>query len=63
MLAMVESVDHVTETAKRLPGLPIVALVETARGVQHLDSIAASRSRSIASRGSPRGWFSSRISS
>ena len=27
MLAMVESVDHVTETAKRLPGVPIVALV------------------------------------
>ena len=31
MLAMVESVDHVTETAKRLPNVPIVALVETAR--------------------------------
>ncbi len=34
MLAMVESVDHVTETAKRLPGVPIVALVETARGLE-----------------------------
>lgn len=32
MLAMVESVDHVTETARRLPNVPIVALVETARG-------------------------------
>lgn len=31
MLAMVESVDHVTETAQRLPNVPIVALVETAR--------------------------------
>src|SRR6185437_9473157 len=30
MLAMVESVDHVIETAKRLPKVPIVALVETA---------------------------------
>jgi citrate lyase subunit beta/citryl-CoA lyase len=34
MLAMVESVDHVTETAKRLPNVPIVALVETARGLE-----------------------------
>src|SRR6516165_871734 len=33
MLAMVESVDHVTETARRLPNVPIVALVETARGL------------------------------
>src|SRR6516162_8624642 len=30
MLAIVESVDHITETAKRLPDVPIVALVETA---------------------------------
>src|SRR5699024_10224785 len=30
MLAMVESSDHVNVTAARLPGVPIVALVETA---------------------------------
>jgi hypothetical protein len=34
MLAMVESVDHVTETAKRLPNVPIVALVEGSRSRQ-----------------------------
>jgi len=43
MLAMVESVDHVTETAKRLPGLPIVALVETARGLERITEIAAAK--------------------
>ena len=42
MLAMVESTDHVNETAARLPGVPIVALVETARGLQR-NSIAAAR--------------------
>ena len=41
MLAMVESVDHVTETAKRLPDVPIVALVETARGLERITEIAA----------------------
>ena len=41
MLAMVESVDHVTETAKRLPGPPIVALVETARGLERITEIAS----------------------
>jgi citrate lyase subunit beta/citryl-CoA lyase len=44
MLAMVESVDHVTETAKRLPGVPIVALVETARGLERITEIAAAKS-------------------
>ena len=43
MLAMVESVDHVTETAKRLPGLPIVALVETARGLERIAEIASAK--------------------
>ena len=43
MLAMVESVDHVTETAKRLPNVPIVALVETARGLEHITEIAAAK--------------------
>lgn len=43
MLAMVESVDHVTETAKRLPGTPIVALVETARGLERITEIAAAK--------------------
>lgn len=43
MLAMVESVDHVTETAKRLPGLPIVALVETARGLERITEIASAK--------------------
>ena len=40
MLAMVESVDHVTETAKRLPN---VALVETARGLERITEIAATK--------------------
>ncbi|ORV28308.1 HpcH/HpaI aldolase/citrate lyase family protein [Mycolicibacterium confluentis] len=44
MLAMVESVDHVTETAKRLPGVPIVALVETARGMERIAEIASAKS-------------------
>ena len=43
MLAMVESVDHVTETAKRLPDVPIVALVETARGLERMTEIAAAK--------------------
>ncbi|WP_422749969.1 HpcH/HpaI aldolase/citrate lyase family protein [Mycobacterium sp. WMMD1722] len=43
MLAMAESVDHVTETAKRLPGVPIVALVETARGLERITEIAAAK--------------------
>jgi citrate lyase subunit beta / citryl-CoA lyase len=43
MLAMVESVDHVTETAKRLPGVPVVALVETARGLERITEIAAAK--------------------
>lgn len=40
MLAMVESVDHITETARRLPNVPIVALVETARGLERITEIA-----------------------
>ena len=43
MLAMVESVDHVTETAKRLPDIPIIALVETARGLERITEIAAAK--------------------
>nr|WP_284231029.1 MULTISPECIES: CoA ester lyase [unclassified Mycolicibacterium] len=43
MLAMVESVDHVIETAKRLPDVPIVALVETARGLERITDIAATK--------------------
>ncbi|MFW0794238.1 CoA ester lyase [Gordonia sp. CPCC 205515] len=43
MLAMVESVDHVVETAKRLPDVPIVALVETARGLERISEIAAAK--------------------
>src|ERR1700759_1127882 len=43
MLAMVESVDHVTETAKRLPNVPIVALVETARGLERITELAATK--------------------
>jgi len=43
MLAMVESVDHVTETANRLPDVPIVALVETARGLERITEIAATK--------------------
>ncbi|MDT5368095.1 MAG: citrate lyase subunit beta / citryl-CoA lyase [Mycobacterium sp.] len=43
MLAMVESVDHVTETAKRLLNVPIVALVETARGLERITEIAAAK--------------------
>jgi citrate lyase subunit beta / citryl-CoA lyase len=46
MLAMVESVDHVTETAKRLPNVPIVALVETARGLERITEIAATKGTS-----------------
>ncbi|HTQ18654.1 MAG TPA: CoA ester lyase [Mycobacterium sp.] len=43
MLAMVESMDHVIETAKRLPKVPIVALVETARGLERMTEIAAAK--------------------
>jgi citrate lyase subunit beta/citryl-CoA lyase len=43
MLAMVESVDHVAETAKRMPNVPIVALVETARGLERITEIAAAK--------------------
>ena len=43
MLAMVESVDHIVETAKRLPDVPIVALVETARGLERITEIAATK--------------------
>ena len=43
MLAMVESVDHVTETALRLPDVLIVALVETARGLERITEIAAAK--------------------
>lgn len=43
MLAMVESVDHITETAKRLPDVPIVALVETARGLERIGEIATAK--------------------
>ncbi len=42
MLAMVESPEHVSRTAQRLD-TKIVALVETARGVQNLPAIADSR--------------------
>jgi citrate lyase subunit beta/citryl-CoA lyase len=44
MLAMVESPEHVTRTAQLLKDTRIVALVETARGVQHLQEIAGARS-------------------
>ena len=43
MLAMVESVDHVTETAKLLPDIPLVALVETARGLERITEIASAK--------------------
>jgi len=43
MLAMVESMDHVIETARRLPNVPIVALVETARGLERMTEIAAAK--------------------
>ncbi len=43
MLAMVEGVDHVTETARRLPDVPIVALVETARGLERITEIASAK--------------------
>ncbi|BCI90273.1 hypothetical protein NIIDMKKI_54790 [Mycobacterium kansasii] len=48
MLAMVESVDHVTETTLRLPNVPIVALVETARGLERITEIASAKA--------PSGW-------
>ncbi|WP_084637169.1 HpcH/HpaI aldolase/citrate lyase family protein [Neomicrococcus aestuarii] len=44
MLAMVESPEHVTKTAEALKNTKIVALVETARGVQNLQDIATARS-------------------
>ena len=43
ILAMVESPEHVIRTAELLPGVRIVALVETARGVQSLQQIAEAR--------------------
>lgn len=43
VLAMVESTDHVNETAAKLPAVPVVALVETARGLQRINSIAAAK--------------------
>ncbi|WP_099022709.1 HpcH/HpaI aldolase/citrate lyase family protein [Mycolicibacterium palauense] len=43
MLAMVESVDHITETARRLPDVPVVALVETARGLERITEIASAK--------------------
>lgn len=43
MLAMVESMDHVTETAARIPNVPIVALVETARGLERIGEIATAK--------------------
>lgn len=44
MLAMVESVDHIIETAARIPDVPIVALVETALGLENLAEIASAKS-------------------
>lgn len=44
MLAMTESPEHVTRTAELLRGTRIVALVETARGVENLQAIATARS-------------------
>ncbi|WP_203566525.1 HpcH/HpaI aldolase/citrate lyase family protein [Aestuariimicrobium ganziense] len=44
MLAMVDSPESVKVTQKALPGRKIVALVETARGVQNLSAIAESGS-------------------
>lgn len=43
MLAMVETAEHVRRTAQLLPNALIVALVETARGVQNLPEIADTR--------------------
>lgn len=43
MLAMVESPEHVLRASQMLPGKPIVALVESARGVQQLPAIAECR--------------------
>jgi len=41
MLAKTESTSHVDDTADRLPeGMPILPLVETARGVLHVERIA-----------------------
>lgn len=42
-LAMVESPEHVIRTSQLVPDTKIVALVETARGINHLTQIAASR--------------------
>ncbi|GEK79293.1 HpcH/HpaI aldolase/citrate lyase family protein [Agrococcus baldri] len=45
MLAKTESASHVDDTADRLPeGMPILALVETARGVLHVERIASATS-------------------
>ncbi|MCC2592869.1 CoA ester lyase [Tessaracoccus sp. OS52] len=43
MLAMVESPEAILRTSELLPGTRIVALVETARGVQQLQAIAEAR--------------------
>ena len=43
MLAMVESHEHIERTAALMPGVKIVALVETARGVENLTSIARTK--------------------
>jgi citrate lyase subunit beta / citryl-CoA lyase len=43
ILAMVESPEHIERTSHLLPGVRIMALVETARGVQNLEKIADSR--------------------
>lgn len=43
MLAMVEAPEHIERTAAKLPGVKIVALVETARGVENLRRIASAK--------------------
>lgn len=43
MLAMVEAPEHIERTAAQLPGVKIVALVETARGVENLKAIARAK--------------------
>lgn len=43
MLAMVESPEHIERTAALIPGVKIVALVETARGVENLKAIAGAK--------------------
>jgi citrate lyase subunit beta/citryl-CoA lyase len=43
VVAVLDSVEPITETGKRLPGVPIVALVETARGLERVTEIAAAK--------------------